>query len=170
MDFIRSDQYRIMKTKIFLGCTLLVFAFFSSCNSAKKAQVENIVQKPDIWNQSIKYFIDKVRFIKDGNETKVHAEFEINPISKIISLHADDPEKGKVSFETEIESIECSLNENLTAGQAVYKGYIKQDDGRKTWTSLLLEPKDGQILIRSADQNDPGQISFVVERWEIVEH
>jgi hypothetical protein len=157
------------KTLIFLLVTIPVITF--SCESAKETQVKNNAGlNTSICDKEVRYFIEKLKMIEGGNEIKVHTEITFNPTTKIIKLKADDPERGKISFYTEIESINCSFNDNLTSGQAVYKGYIKQDDGRKTFTSFLIENKDGQLYIKGADGENRSQYFMIVDRWEIVEH
>jgi hypothetical protein len=157
--------------QLFIPVLAFITIMIGGCVSSKKSKGTNpINQNTSICDKAIRYTIEKVKMIEGGNEIKIHAEITIDPSSKNINLNADLPDGGKKTFDTQIESIECTFNENLTSGQATYKGYIKQDDGRKTWTSLSVEPKDGQLLIRSADQNNPGQVSFVVDKWEMIEH
>lgn len=157
--------------QLFIPVLVFIAIAVCGCVSSKKSQGTNPnSQNASICDKTIRYTIEKVKMIEGGNDIKIHAEITIDPSSKNINLNADLPDGGKKTFDTEIESVECTFTENLTNGQATYKGYIKQDDGRKTWTSLSVEPKDGQLLIRSADQNNPGQVSFVVDKWEVVEH
>ena len=157
--------------QLFIPVLVFIAIGVCGCVSSNKSQSTNPNnQNASICDKTIRYTIEKVKMIEGGNEIKIHTEITIDPSSKNINLNADLPDGGKKTFDTQIESIECTLNETLANGQATYKGYIKQDDGSKTWTSLLVEAKDGQLLIRSADQNNPGQVSFVVDKWEIAEH
>lgn len=152
---------------------LLIFIaiVLSSCASSNKIQNTNdISQNTSICDKTVKYTIEKVKMIEGGNEIKAHAEITINPFSKNINLYADDPESGKKTFDTEIESIDCSFNQNLTSGRATYKGYIKQKDGRKTWTVLTIEFKDSQLILNGTTDDHPSNVYMIIDRWEIVEN
>jgi hypothetical protein len=152
-------------TRLFVFITIVL----SSCASSNKIQNTNdISQNTSICDKTIKYTIEKVKMIEGGNEIKVHAEITIDPFSKNINLYADDPESGKKTFDTQIESIDCTFNENLTKGQATYKGYIKQKDGTKTWTTLTIEFKDDQLIINGTNEDRPSNVYMIVDRWEIV--
>lgn len=141
----------------------------SGCTSSRKSQNTNQSnQKTSICDKTVRYIIEKIKMIEGGNEIKVHAEITIDPFTKNINLYADDPENGKKTFDTQIESIDCTFNENLTKGQATYKGYIKQKDGKKTWTTLTIEFKDDQLIINGTDEDRPSNIYMIIDRWEIV--
>jgi hypothetical protein len=153
----------------FIQLLAFITIILSGCASSKKTQNTNDVnQNTSICNKTVRYTIEKIVMIEGGNEIKTHAEITINPFSKNINLKADDPESGNKTFDTEIESIECTLNESLTNGQATYKGYIKQKDGTKTWTSLKIEFKDNQLILNGTNEDRPSNIYMIVDRWEIV--
>jgi hypothetical protein len=101
-------------------------------------------------------------------DVKILTEIIINPSTRVISLTTEPPERGKVSFDTVIESIDCNLNAEITEGQAIYSGYIKQEDGRTTKAIIKVEAKDGSLTISNADPEEEATIFFVVSKWEIV--
>jgi hypothetical protein len=101
-------------------------------------------------------------------DVKVVTEIIINPSARVISLTSEPPEQGKVSFETVIESIDCKLNSDLTEGQAIYNGYIKQKDGSSTKAILKVEAKDGNLTIANGDPEHHAPFLIVVSKWEIV--
>ena len=155
--------------KLFIPLSAFIMIALGGCSSAKKSQITNHTnQNTSICDRIIRYTIEKVKMIEDGSEIKAHAEITINPFSKNIYLKADDPESGDKTFDTEIESIECSLNETLTKGQAIYKGYIKQKDGKKSWTILTIGFKDDQLVINGTGDDGPSNIYMIIDRWEVV--
>ena len=148
-------------------CLLMVISL-SLIGQTKTGQTATASESQNICDKTIRYSIEKVKMIEGGNEIKAHAEITIDPSSKNINLYADDPESGKKTFNTQIESIDCSFNENLTSGQATYKGYIKQKDGRKTWTILTLEFKDNQLVLNGTTEDRPSNVYMIIDKWEIV--
>ncbi len=153
----------------FIGLLAFITIILGSCASSKKTSNANDRNlKTSICDKTIRYTIEKVKMIEGGNEIKAHAEITIDPFSKNINVNADDPESGKKIFDTQIESIDCTFNENLTNGKATYKGYIKQQDGRKTWTSLTIELKDNQLVLNGTTEDRPSNVYMIIDRWEIV--
>ena len=148
-------------------CLLMVISL-SLIGQTKTGQSATASESQSICDKTIRYSIEKVKMIEGGNEIKAHAEITIDPSSKNINLYADDPESGKKTFDTQIESIDCSFNESLTSGQATYKGYIKQKYGRKTWTILTLEFKDNQLVLNGTTEDRPSNVYMIIDKWEIV--
>lgn len=119
-----------------------------------------------ICNRAVRYIIEKIRRIENGDEHKIHIELVFDPSSKNINLRSDDPEKGKINFDTEIESFECTLNRSFSEGEAVYKGYIKQDDGTRSFVTIIIEIIDGIPQIKAINQNQKAMFYMIVDRWE----
>lgn len=146
--------------------------FFSACKSAQITRETATQNKAAIstCDQVIKYYSELIRMTNGEPDVKVMTEIIINPSGRVISLTSEPPEQGKVSFETTIESIECNLNTGLTEGQAVYSGYIKQNDGSTTKAIIKVEAKDGNLTISNADpeKEKDAQFLIVVSKWEIV--
>ncbi len=148
--------------------------FFGACKPAKvnQAITNNLAQDPvavNMCDQTIKYYSEKVKVKKTGEEIAAQSEFIINPIAKTISINSYVPsESERKSFTTIIESTDCSLNSNLTSGHSIYRGYIKQLDGSTTSAYIDIEAKDGGITMSNADPNKQGEFSIIVSRWEVV--
>jgi hypothetical protein len=156
-------------SKLFIQLLAFITIILGGCASSKNTQnTIDVNLKTSICDKTIRYTIERIKMIEGGNEIKVHAEITIDPFSKNINLYANDPESGKKTFDTQIESIDCTLNENLTKGQSIYKGYIKQTDGRKTWTTLTIEFKDDQLIINGTNEDRPSNVYMIVDRWEVV--
>jgi hypothetical protein len=157
---------------ILLQVTLCIgVLFFSACKSAKITREQTATQKKteiSTCDQVIKYYSELIRMTNGEPDVKVLTEIIVNPSARVISLTTEPPERGKVSFDTVIESIDCNLNADLTEGQAIYSGYIKQEDGRTTKAMLKVEAKDGSLTISNADAEKEASILIVVSKWEIV--
>jgi len=150
---------------------VLALIILSGCASPRNSQITNTTnQNISICDKTVRYTIEKVKMIEGGNEIKTHAEITVDPLSKNINLNGDDPESGKKSFDAQIESIECRLNKDLTDGQSTYKGYIKQNDGRKTRSTMTIEFKGNQLVISGTTDNRPSNVYMIIDHWEIVEN
>jgi hypothetical protein len=146
---------------------------FVGCKSTKGLQRQISSGKPPVetagkCEQKIKYFIEKMKDIRNGEEVSANTEIVIDPAEKLIRLTSEPPDQKKVNFDTEIESVDCNLNANLTEGQSTYRGYIKQSDGTKTYTILKVEAKDGALTITGGDAAQPDRVVMIVTKWEVV--
>jgi len=154
----------------FIFLSTVITLLLNACEPSKKSQAtSHSNQNTSICDKTVRYIVEKIKMAEGGNEVNIHTEIILNPTTKIINLKADDPEKGKISFDTEIESFDCTLNEKVTAGKAIYKGYIKQPDGSKVFSSLVIEIKDEQIYIKGFTEDKPATFYMVVDKWEIVD-
>ena len=162
-------NYTGLRTMFSLG--LLVFM---SCRSTRPTEIDlsnNKKLMPELagkCEQTVRYYIEKLREINSGQEVNANTQIVINPSAKLISLTSEPPGQDKVNFDTNIESVECNLSGDLTEGQSTYRGYIKQTDGTTTSTIFKLEAKSEGLTITG---NSPGQsavLVMLVSRWEVI--
>jgi len=118
-----------------LAALFVTLVFFCACKSTKiyKEQVSNseqVVRATSICDQAIRYYANKLKMVNGGQEVNADTEILINPSNKLISLTSTPPNQEKVSFDTVIGSFDCNFNSALTDGQAIYKGYIKQNSAQ----------------------------------------
>jgi hypothetical protein len=155
-----------------LQVTLCIGAlFFSACKSTKVNQKQTTRQNQaeiSICDQTIKYYSELIKMTNGQPDVNINTEITINPSTRILHLSTEEPEKGKGGFDTVIESIECNLNAGLTEGQAIYNGYIKQEDGNSKKAKIKVEAKDGSLTISNADAEKEAPYFIVVSKWEIV--
>jgi hypothetical protein len=109
---------------------------FVACRSTKGLKGQNsgskqLVEMVGKCEQKVKYYIEKMKGFRSGDEVITNTAIVIDPAAKLISLTSEPPNREKVNFDTEIESVDCNLNANLTEGRSTYRGYIKQPDGSK---------------------------------------
>lgn len=159
-----------IRYQVVLTIVLLVFI---ACKSVKPSQEqvstkEQVTETTGMCEQTIKYYIDKFVMIKDGQEINVPTVIVVHPKAKFIGLTSEPPNQGKVSFDTEIESYDCDFNKDLTQGQTIYRGYIKQEDGTRTTAVLKFEAKGGELTISNGDPNVPVDYIMRVTKWEII--
>ena len=149
---------------------LVLFSIFLVASSFilnQRATVEDKAES-EMCGKTIKYSTNKL-LGPNGEGINAPTEVTINPTTKIITLESTPPDQEKVLFETQIETIECSFNKNLTSGKAYYKGYILQQDGNKSPTELVLEAKDGVVSLTSYDEEKRVGLRTIFNKWEIVE-
>jgi major membrane immunogen (membrane-anchored lipoprotein) len=145
-----------------------------ACKSTKvnKGSVNNLAQTPvavNVCDQTIKYYSEKVRSGKTGEEVAAQSEITINPVAKTITIASYVPsESERKSFVTVIESSDCNLNSDITSGQSVYRGYIKQLDGSTTKSYVNIEAKDGGITLSNADPDRRNDFAIIISKWEVV--
>jgi len=161
---------RITPLPVVLGIGVLLFL---ACKATKVNQIQTTNQNPveiSMCDQTIKYYSALLRMTNGQPDVNVKTEVIINPSAKLITLTSEPPNQDKVSFDTVIEHLECNLNAGLTEGQAVYNGYIKQEDGNTTKAIIKVEAKDGSLTISNADPEKANDAQFliVVSKWEIV--
>jgi hypothetical protein len=150
--------------------------FWGACKSTKisDGNVSNskqVVKTTSKCDQTIKYYVDKVKMANDGQETIANIEIVINPSVKLISITSESPNEERVSFDTEVESIDCNFNSDMTEGQSIYKGYIKQENGTTTKAIIKLEAKDGGLTISNADPDKvgkEGEYIMLISKWEVM--
>lgn len=152
--------------------TVLAFLIISSsCRSTKvthkQAADHSQTGSKDICNQIIKYHSEKVK-MKSGEEVNFITEFIIDPSKKLINLTSTPPNQEKVNVDAVIESFECDMNADLTNGQAVYTGYIRQPDGQTTKGVLKVEAKDGNLSIVNGEPGKESDFIVLVSKWEII--
>jgi hypothetical protein len=164
--------------KKYAGHLSLVFFLlfvFIGCQSTRlsgrktlESQQALTIRKCD---QTIRYYSEKIKGSKTGQEIMAHTEIVISPSSKLINLKSEAPNEEKADFNTVIETFDCDFNSDLTEGQAVYHGYIKQENGTTTKTTIRIEAKDGGIIIIGSDpgHTDADQMVIVVSKWEVVQ-
>ena len=149
----------------------IIIFLLNACDSTKKLQItKHSSENTSMCDKTVRYIVEKIKMVEGGNEVSVHTEIIFNPTTRIINLKADDPERGKISFDTEIDSFDCTLNEKLTAGKAIYKGYIKQPDGSKDFSTLTIEIKDEQLYIKGGTEDKPANFYMIVDKWEILDN
>jgi hypothetical protein len=163
-------QQRITLFQLVLCISIL---FFSACKSAKVTHAQKNNQNQveiNMCDQTIKYYSELIKMTNGQPDVNINTEITINPSTRIIKLASEEPDKGKGGFDTLIESIDCNLNAGLTEGQAVYNGYIKQEDGSTTKAIIKVEAKDGSLTISNADPERANDAPFliVISKWEIV--
>ena len=101
---------------------------------------------------------------------EMHAEITINPLTKTIGIAGEAPGEEKKTFEMAIEHFDCSLTAQLTAGEAIYAGYITQPDGTSTKAWLKIEAKNGSLLISNGDPEKESEFTIIVHKWEVVKN
>jgi hypothetical protein len=153
--------------------SLLFFIAIISCRSNKTIQQAGVTASPQVemtgsCSQTIKYFSDKGIMTKTGKDMEMHTEITINPSASIISISGEVPGEEKAAFEMVIEHFDCSLTARFTAGEAIYAGYIKQQDGTSTKAWLKIEAKDGSLLMSNGDPEEESEFTIVVNKWEVV--
>ena len=161
-------------TTLLQATLLATLIFWGACKSTKisNGQVSNskqVVATTSKCDQTMRYYADKLKKVKGGEqEINANTVIVINPSTKLISLTSEPPNQEKVNFETVIESFDCSFNTDMTAGQALYKGYIKQKDGTTTIAIIKLEAKDGGLTLSNADPENEGALIMIITKWEVV--
>lgn len=159
--------------KLFVGLFTTIAITFYACTSTKTTHGETVpsaqtVRAVDVCNQTIRYYAEKIRTINGDQETNAPTEIVINPASKTINIISEPPNQSKLNFNTVIESVECNLSANITEGQAIYSGYIKQPDGTAKKAVVKVEVKDGGILISGGDTESAPKMTIAVTKWEVV--
>ena len=157
-----------------LSPLLVVFIFLVSC-SAKKAVYSdkttpgNNSKITSVCDRPVKYHSSRIRVIASGETMEGETEILIDPKTKIINLFYHSSSEGSKSFDTNIESSDCSLNNDLSMGKAVYHGYILRQDGSKTISTIVVEPYEGGWVIKGSHDNHEPELMILVDKWEITE-
>jgi len=143
---------------------LLLFTI-TACKHSKVLQNNKPAEK-NMCDQTIRFYSDKIKELNSSQEISANSEIVINPSTNIISVSTEfNGEKD--SFEMEVESNECNLNNNLTAGQAIYNGNVQKGES-KTKGSIKIEATDGAIVITGYNPEKENEgIIFQITKWEI---
>jgi len=145
----------------------------ASCGSTKLSQRKIPVSKSSLidnsCSQTIKYYSNKLKTVDGNKELDISTEMIISPSTKLINLKSESPTEGNTNFDIVIESVDCALNTDLTSGQAIYKGYIKQIDGTTTKAIIKVEVKDGGLIISNADSDKPRELIMLINKWEVIQ-
>jgi hypothetical protein len=123
----------------------------------------------EVCDQIIKYSTDTVKG-PNGEELLALTEITVNPLTNVITLESFTEDKGKVLFDTQIESTECSLTEKLTSGKADYIGYILQKDGSKSQTEIVLEAKNGIVSFTSYNGEKQLGLRATFRKWKVIKN
>lgn len=152
-----------MKTKplhyLLLCSAFLLFNSFSEIKSSN--------QEAEICEQTIKYSTNKL-LSPSGEEVAASTHITFNPAKKLITVESESLNDGNATFDTVIESVECTFDKKITTGKADYKGYILQSDGTKSPVEIILEAKDGVVSLVSYDEEKKLGLRTTFEKWEIV--
>jgi len=130
------------------------------------AKVEREKIRPDgTCERVIKYYIKAGK--ENNKEFKLNGEITINPIN-LINVNLEMPNEPKSKFDIIIDSYDCDLNADLTKGSALYKGYVKHENGDAT-NSIMKISRDekGQLTISNADPEQISGLVFYVDKWEV---
>jgi len=119
---------------------------------------------PNLCGLAIKYYSGKLKIVSGEYESNSNTEITINPSTKTINVTGLSSTQDKVNFTIAIESVECNLNENCTAGQAVYHGSIK---GTSTRLTLKVEARSGSLVISNSITGSNNEYLAFVTKWEI---
>jgi major membrane immunogen (membrane-anchored lipoprotein) len=145
-----------------------------ACKSTKvnHGSIHNLAQttvEVNVCDQTVKYYSEKIKLNKTGEEVAAQSEITVNPVEKTISITTRMASQvdGK-SVITVIESSDCSLNSDLTDGQSVYKGYMKPLDGPTSKMYLSIKAKDGGVILSNADSDKQSEFDIIVSKWEVV--
>jgi len=143
----------------------LIAIFFISVS----AKVDpNKVKAAETCEKVIKYYIKAGK--ENDKEFKLNAEITVNPIN-LINVNLELPNQPDSKFDIIIDSFDCNLNADLTKGSALYKGYIKHENGSAT-NALIKISRDekGKLTISNADPEQASGMILYVEKWEVFEN
>jgi len=153
-----SMKTNSLNYSILFGSFLLLNSFSSIKSPAKDAE---------ICEQTIKYSTNKL-LTPSGEEVTASTNITFNPGMKLITVESESLNDGKATFDTVIESVECTFDKKITSGKADYKDYILQTDGTKSPVEIILEAKDGVVSLSSYDEEKKLGLRTTFEKWEIV--
>jgi len=154
MQFINKTKYVLV---------LIAISFISI-----SAKVEPKVNAAETCERVIKYYIKTGK--ENGKEFKLNAEITVNPIN-LINVNLEMPQEPKSKFDIIIDSFDCNLNADLTKGSALYKGYIKHENGDATNSVIKISRDEkGQLTISNADPEQTGGLILYVNKWEVFEN
>lgn len=157
---------------IFIGLPVIVLSIFMACRSAKTtnkpgAGIASSAATVNSCQQVIRYYSEKAQG-ENGQEIAMTAAITIDPATKNINVAAEMPGEQKASFDMTIEHFDCSLNTDLTTGEALYTGHIRQQDGSSTKAYLKLEVKNGALVMSNGDPEKKSEMLIYISKWEII--
>jgi len=144
---------------------VLVIILFTSVS----AKVEPYkIKKDETCENVIKYYIKTGK--ENNKEFLVNAEITVNPIN-LININLELPNQPDSKFDIIIDSFDCNLNADLTKGSALYKGYIKHENGSATNAVIKISRDEkGKLTISNADPEQASGMIFYVDKWEVFEN
>lgn len=152
----------ITKTKYTFA---LIAVFFISVS----AKVDSYKFKPaETCEKVLKYYIKAGK--ENGKEFKLNADITVNPIN-LINVNLELPNQTKSKFDIIIDSFDCNLNADLTKGSALYKGYIKHENGDATNAVIKISrDENGKLTISNADPEQNSGLILYVDKWDVFEN
>ncbi len=155
-----------MKQFNYLKYTIALFIVITF-STAAKIDI-NTVKRDGQCDQTIIYYISKIA--NGDQKIEVAMQVMVDPGAKLIKLYAKVPgENDAADFQTVIESAECTFNETLTKGSALYKGYIKQADGSTSKAMIkIVADENGKLSIVNADPDKQDKMIMFIDKWAIV--
>jgi len=152
----------ITKTKYVFALVAIFFISISAKVDPDKVKAAETCEKV------IKYYIKAGN--ENGKEFKLNAEITVNPIN-LINVNLELPNQPDSKFDIIIDSFDCNLNADLTKGSALYKGYIKQENGSATNAIIkIARDEKGKLTISNADPEQASGMILYVDRWEVFEN
>ncbi|MDN3587238.1 hypothetical protein QWY86_11200 [Pedobacter aquatilis] len=141
---------------------VLIIILFTSI-SAKIEPTK--IKKDETCDNVIKYYIKSGR--ENNKEFLVKAEITVNPIN-LITVNLEMPNEPKSKYDIILDSFDCNLNTDLTKGSALYKGYIKHENGDATSSVLKISRDEkGKLTISNADPLQTSDLILYVDKWEV---
>jgi hypothetical protein len=150
-----------------------LLVLFLGCKGAKIAQqstteAKQVAKEISTCDRTIRYYSEKA---KGGNGQQVEATIEItiDPTAKTVDIMVVTRDGKHQEIQIVVEYLECTFNSDLTQGAATYSGYIKQQDGSTTKTSMKVAYAGDVLTISNADPNRTEEFFFVITKWELVQ-
>ncbi|TDQ08807.1 hypothetical protein [Pedobacter metabolipauper] len=131
-----------------LSGSLILLSSFTPTNNDHPTQIESAAT--DNCDKIIKFTASKVRKT-DGTEIPMKTTLTIFPKKKQIDLNSEDANGQKGGFSMTIESMECSINEKMDGGYAVYKCTIPQGDDTAKKMTFTLKIIDGKWTAKPSE-------------------
>ena len=162
-----------MRVNALLTAGLLFFTLaFFACRSVKPLQTaqsatQQAEQNLQICNVPIKYKVNKVKIFENQEEVQdedAQFSFTIHPAEKLITLNDESSSK-----ELHIESVDCSLNDKLTDGSAVYRLSLKNSTGNTSEQVMNFEAKPEGITVTISEKGEKVYF-FQIDSCEIVKY
>ncbi|RZL66212.1 MAG: hypothetical protein EOO93_05965 [Pedobacter sp.] len=152
-------MHYINKVKSGLILTAILFLSISAKVESERIKAEETCERV------IKYYIKAGK--ENNKEFKLNAEITVNPIN-LINVNLEMPNEPKSKFDIILDSFDCDLNADLTKGSALYKGYIKHENGDATNSVLKISRDEkGKLTISNADPEQTSGLIWYVDKWEV---
>ena len=154
--------------------SILFFAvlLFTSCkvNNTINKSVPSVASVAEVsrCTQPIKYFIRMP--ISEGSSENMEITMEVYPSQKIIKISGINPKNNETDRDdVEIdETLECSLNIDLTKGKQVF---ILSKSGKDEKGRMIIEAIDGELTMKMGNNDDSiekMQSLGKVYKWEFI--